>query len=162
AGLTPAADALSSLLGAWTMVVLGVRVLTFGPDPRYAAGFPTDVAHPAGCTRVAPTAPCRSRNPPPVFKGKSVERVQGLVREWIKAQPRATILKDEPGYMHAQVLSLLMGFPDNLGVKVVEKGGGTDKGVEVWVQGELRVGEGDLGVNARRVKALLDHLEKAQ
>lgn len=31
---------------------------------------------------------------------------------------------------------------------------------EVWVQSELRVGQGDLGVNLNRTKALLEYLEK--
>ena len=54
------------------------------------------------------------------------------------------------------MLSFLFGFPDNLAVRIEGTKGGQ---AEVWLQGELRIGEGDLEVNYKRVKALIEHLQ---
>ncbi|KAG5190985.1 hypothetical protein JKP88DRAFT_347444 [Tribonema minus] len=134
--------------------MLLARVVTIRPDARYVH-FPASIAHPSGCTRVAPTKTNVSDLGMPKFKSSPAE-VQEVAREWLALQPRTKIFRDEPGYVHAQALSFLFGFPDNLGIRFEETPGG---GTQVWAQGELRVGEGDLGVNYKRVKALLLYLQ---
>ncbi|CAN0274802.1 unnamed protein product, partial [Hapterophycus canaliculatus] len=63
-----------SFLTFLTVAMLGVRVFTFGADTRYIDSFPTDIAHPEGCTRVAETGGNRGIAVP-TFKA-SVEEVQ--------------------------------------------------------------------------------------
>eukprot|EP00904_Undaria_pinnatifida_P007677 jgi/Undpi1/4039/HiC_scaffold_16.g07406.m1 len=146
---------IGSFLTFLTVAMLGVRAYTVGPDTRYIDAFPTDVAHPLGCTRVAPEGGNQGIDVP-TFKS-SVEDVQAATKDWFDAQPRTRLVTDTPGYIHAKCLSLLFGFPDSVGVKMfANKAGKT----EVWVQSELRVGQGDLGVNLNRTKALLEYLEK--
>ncbi|CAN0472859.1 unnamed protein product, partial [Laminaria digitata] len=82
-------------------------------------------------------------------------RAQAATKDWLESQPRTRLVTDNPGYIHAKCLSLLFGFPDSVNI-FTNKAGKT----EVWVQSELRVGQGDLGVNLNRMKALLGHLEK--
>ncbi|CAM9484238.1 unnamed protein product [Heterosigma akashiwo] len=143
-------EAVGTPLSVWVVALLGVRLATLAPDARYAGAFPKDVAAPIGCTRVAGDFgrwPGGGNLRPAVVPGLSVDQVQQRIKGWILEQPRATILEEKEGYIHAQVLSNLMGFPDNLGVRVFRNAAGR---TEVWAQGELRVGQGDLGVNYAR------------
>ncbi|CAM9464238.1 unnamed protein product, partial [Choristocarpus tenellus] len=83
--------------------------------------------------------------------------LQAAAKDWIVSQPRSSLKTETPGYLYASMLSYVFGFPDSFGVKVFKNTAGK---TEVWVQSELRVGEGDLGVNQKRVGTFLDHLEK--
>lgn len=152
---TPALVTVGSILNSWSTILLLIRLATFFPDNRYTS-FPANIAHPAGCTRVAPTS-SNSGLPVPRYTKSTPDEIQKVVRDWISSQPRTRIITEDKAerYIHAQPLSLLMGFPDNLGVKVVPG----KEGTEVWIQGELRLGQGDLGVNRKRVKTLIRHLE---
>eukprot|EP00752_Nemacystus_decipiens_P012653 g11207.t1 len=136
-----------------TVALLGVRTFTAGPDTRYIESFPTDIAHPRGCTRVAEVGGNKGIAVPK-FKA-SVTEVQDVAKAWLESQPRTKIETDTPGYLHAKSLSFLFGFPDSVGVKVFKNKAGA---TEVWVQSELRIGDGDLNVNYKRMEALLGHL----
>lgn len=151
--IKPVGTFLGGVLTFLTLAMLGVRAFTSAPDARYIDNFPTGIAHPLGCTRVAAEGGNKGIAVP-IFKA-SVEEVQTVAKEWLMSQPRTTIETDIPGYIHAKSLSLLFGFPDSVGVKVFKNGSGK---TEVWVQSELRVGQSDLGVNLRRMEALLGHL----
>eukprot|EP00903_Cladosiphon_okamuranus_P018796 g17291.t1 len=142
-----------SVLTFLTVALLGVRTFTAGPDSRYIESFPTDIAHPQGCTRVAEVGGNKGIAVPK-FKA-SVAEVQDVAKSWLVSQPRTRIETDTPGYLHAKSLSFLFGFPDSVGVKIFKNKAGA---TEVWVQSELRIGESDLNVNYKRMEALLGHL----
>lgn len=144
-------------VNTFTIVLLLVRLATLFPDQRYLTSFPDNVAHSSGCTRIAPTRKNKDYGLQVPKFNASVDEVQRTVRSWILSQPRSKIFFEEPGYLYAQSLSFLFGFPDNVGVKIFK---GSDGKTEVWVQSELRVGEGDLEVNYKRVKALVEHLDQ--
>ncbi|CAM9776899.1 unnamed protein product [Ectocarpus sp. 12 AP-2014] len=148
-----AAGVAGSVLTFLTVTMLGVRTYTAGPDTRYIDSFPTGIAHPEGCTRIAEIGGNKGIAVP-TFKA-SVDEVQGVAKAWLESQPRTTIETDTPGYLHAKSLSLLFGFPDSVGVKIFKNKAGA---TEVWVQSELRVGQSDLDVNYNRMKAFLGHL----
>ncbi|CAM9872241.1 unnamed protein product, partial [Discosporangium mesarthrocarpum] len=84
--------------------------------------------------------------------------VQEAAKDWILSQPRSKLMTETPDYLYATSLSFIFGFPDSFGVKVFKNAAGK---TEVWVQSELRIGEGDLNVNLRRTEAFLEHLNKA-
>ena len=59
---------------------------------------------------------------------------------------------DEPGYLHAECQSALMGFVDDLELHAQPDAGRID------VRSASRLGYGDLGVNRRRVETLRANL----
>lgn len=73
---------------------------------------------------------------------------QTRLRAILAAQPRTTILRDEPGYLHAVVRSALFGFPDD-----VEFFLDPDAGL-IHFRSAARLGQGDFGVNRARIEAL--------
>jgi len=80
------------------------------------------------------------------------------VRAYLNALPRTDILDEgAPGQaLHAVVSSLVFRFKDDVYVLVLSNG--QDRS-HVAVYSQSRVGYWDLGVNKRRVRALLAHLD---
>jgi uncharacterized protein (DUF1499 family) len=68
------------------------------------------------------------------------------IKAIVVALPGSEIVTDEPGYLYAQFTSKLMGFVDDVEFAVI--------GDRVEVRSASRLGESDLGVNAKRVEAI--------
>lgn len=74
------------------------------------------------------------------------------VREVLTALPRTRLIRDEPGYLHAECTSALLGFVDDLELQLR-----ADEGL-IAVRSASRVGYSDMGVNRRRVEDLRQRL----
>ncbi len=70
----------------------------------------------------------------------------GLLAACVGAEPRARIIAQTPGYLHAECRSAVFGFVDDLEFQV-EPGG-----LVVHVRSAARLGHRDLGVNRKRVE----------
>lgn len=104
------------------------------------------------------------------------------VLRWIRSRPRAEVLLVQhappaapadgaaapaaSAFIHARFVSLLWGFADDVFVRLtcVPAGADADSSGETQaalleVQGQLRLGVGDLEVNVARNVALLSHME---
>lgn len=73
--------------------------------------------------------------------------------------PRWTVVKADPaaGRIEAEARTRLWRFVDDVTIRVAAKGGRTT----VSVRSASRVGRGDLGQNARNIRAFLDALRRA-
>ena len=71
----------------------------------------------------------------------------------IAATPRNEIVEQDKGYLHATASSALFGFVDDL-----ELYADPSRGV-LQARSVSRLGDSDLGVNARRLQALADQLK---
>ena len=68
--------------------------------------------------------------------------------EAVRALPRTTVVTEEVGYLHAECVSRLFRFVDDLELELDEVAG------VIQVRSASRVGHSDLGVNRGRVEAL--------
>jgi uncharacterized protein (DUF1499 family) len=66
----------------------------------------------------------------------------------IRATPRTTLVTADPGYMHAEFASALMGFVDDVEF-ALDAGAGV-----IHVRSGARLGLDDLGVNRKRIEAI--------
>lgn len=76
-----------------------------------------------------------------------------------RALPRWTVVKADPaaGLIGAEARTRLWRFVDDVTIRIAAKGGHTT----VSVLSTSRVGRGDLGQNARNIRAFLDALRRA-
>ena len=74
------------------------------------------------------------------------------VKEIIENTPRSVIVELDGDYLHAEVTSKWMKYVDDLEVSFVPESR------KLLVRSESRVGEGDLGVNQKRVDLLKSKL----
>ena len=70
------------------------------------------------------------------------------LRKVIAEMKRARIVKEEPGYLHAEFRSALFGFVDDVEFRMDESGG------RIEVRSASRTGKYDFGVNRRRVEEI--------
>eukprot|EP00889_Picochlorum_renovo_P007243 jgi/Picre1/34273/NNA_001747.t2 len=95
----------------------------------------------------------------------SKDDIGQIAREWVvQSHAFSTILEDtadEDGgtFIHARILSTVFGFADDLFMSIQDAEDGS--GISVRAQGQLRLGVSDIGVNARRNKKFLQHLQQA-
>ena len=68
------------------------------------------------------------------------------VRKAVRAQPRATIVRDEGNYLYAEFRSRLLGYVDDVEFYI-------DGGV-IHVRSASRLGRRDFGVNRKRVETI--------
>lgn len=85
------------------------------------------------------------------------ETARSKVTEWIQDQPFSTILisDEDRGFIHARMLSTFFGFADDLFLQVLPE---NDSACHVKLQGQMRIGKSDLGVNKRRNKRIIRFL----
>jgi uncharacterized protein (DUF1499 family) len=107
-----------------------------------------------GCSRVADSSPHRNFDHIGVRLEASQAIVLDTITRWVAAYPRATVLRSGDGFVHARFVSQLWGFADDVFFSVRCNG---DMAV-VELQGQLRVGQGDMDVNVLRNMQFLDHL----
>ena len=74
------------------------------------------------------------------------------IKEIIENTPRSVIVELDGDYLHAEVTSKWMKYVDDLEVSFVPESR------KLLVRSESRVGEGDLGVNQKRVDLLKSKL----
>ena len=82
----------------------------------------------------------------------SIEQPFKEVKEIIENTPRSVIVELDGDYLHAEVTSKWMKYVDDLEVSFVPESR------KLIVRSESRVGEGDLGVNQKRVDLLKSKL----
>ena len=82
----------------------------------------------------------------------SIEQPFKEVKEIIDNTPRSVIVELDGDYLHAEVTSKWMKYVDDLEVSFVPESR------KLLVRSESRVGEGDLGVNQKRVDLLKSKL----
>ena len=82
----------------------------------------------------------------------SIEKPFKEVKEIIENTPRSVIVELDGDYLHAEVTSKWMKYVDDLEVSFVPEAR------KLLVRSESRVGEGDLGVNQKRVDLLKSKL----
>ena len=82
----------------------------------------------------------------------SIEQPFKEIREIIESTPRSVIVELDGDYLHAEVTSKWMKYVDDLEVSFVPESR------KLLVRSESRVGEGDLGVNQKRVDLLKSKL----
>ena len=82
----------------------------------------------------------------------SIEQPFKEVKEIIENTPRSVIVELDGDYLHAEVTSKWMKYVDDLEVSFVPESR------KLLVRSESRVGDGDLGVNQKRVDLLKSKL----
>ena len=70
------------------------------------------------------------------------------IKQIIENTPRTKIIEKDGDYLHAEVTSRIMKYVDDLEVSYIPE---NDKLV---IRSESRVGEGDFGVNKKRVESI--------
>lgn len=78
-----------------------------------------------------------------------------VLRETVESFPRTEIVTVEDDYIHATFTSLIFRFVDDVELRVDREAG------VVHVRSASRVGQGDLGVNRRRVETIRERLATA-
>ncbi len=78
----------------------------------------------------------------------SRDEIMEKVAEAVDQLPRTAIHRHDDRYIHAESASLIFRFVDDLEVLL------SDDGSELIVRSAARMGQSDMGVNARRVEAL--------
>ena len=93
-------------------------------------------------------SPCPSRAHCAEAKWESTNPQKDLVRlgESIALQPRTLIVQQTQSYIHAEVSSAFFGFVDDLEILAAQRA--------IQARSISRIGDSDLGVNARRIAAL--------
>ena len=82
----------------------------------------------------------------------SIEQPFKEIKEIIENTPRSVIVELDGDYLHAEVTSKWMKYVDDLEVSFVPESR------KLLVRSESRVGEGDLGVNQKRIDLLKSKL----
>lgn len=121
---------------------LGVRMGTLAPCPGTPNCVHTGLRHPEGTE--------------PMFLAGRVmpDEMMPSLRSVVESMPRTTIVEEADFYIRAEARSLIFRFVDDLELYVTP-----DR--ELIVRSASRLGEGDMGVNARRVEELRARLREA-
>eukprot|EP00475_Leptophrys_vorax_P045836 TRINITY_DN9664_c1_g2_i1.p1 TRINITY_DN9664_c1_g2~~TRINITY_DN9664_c1_g2_i1.p1 ORF type:complete len:258 (+),score=53.26 TRINITY_DN9664_c1_g2_i1:563-1336(+) len=150
---------------SWALLIFVlIRVSTLQIDARYG-NFPEKcLVSEKGCVRVVGDGHKSHRNgelKPLHFQHVSANDVAKLIKLWRYQSFARQIIQESSNSeeksitIHAQELTRIMGFPDNLSIKIKCVG----ESVVVFVHSELRLGKGDLGANFARIKALFHFLQ---
>lgn len=121
---------------------LGPRDGTLAPCPGTPNCVHTGMRHPDGTEGMYLTG------------STTGAELMDQLRAVVESMPRTTVVESASGYLRAEAKSLVFRFVDDLEVLVGVDG-------ELIVRSASRLGEGDLGVNARRVENLRERLTEA-
>jgi uncharacterized protein (DUF1499 family) len=80
---------------------------------------------------------------------------------WTIADSRPPVGVRGTGVIEATARTLLMGFRDDIVIRVSPLGAGADAGSRVDLRSASRVGSTDFGANAKRLRGLLEELDDA-
>ncbi len=150
--------ALSVLTALWLALLATVAFKSTDPVVlHFPAACPADKLE--GCSRVADQQAHRNFDHIGVHLEASQAAILELVSAWVQAYPRTAVLYEDraEGFIHARFVSKLWGFADDVFFSARCNG---DMAV-VEVQGQLRVGQGDMEVNVLRNMQFLEHLKGA-
>jgi len=86
------------------------------------------------------------------FQGGALEAI-AAARRSVEAMERATVIRHEGNYLHAEFRSKLMGFVDDVEFTFDDRAG------VLHVRSASRLGRRDFEVNRRRVEALRSRIE---
>lgn len=144
--------------GAVVFLMLLIHVAS--PEYRWA-GFPNEC--PAdkrfGCSRIAESNPHNARHLLPLHLNAALDDVQAQVERWVQAQPQSHVLGDSRrAFVHARILTLFWGFADDM---MISLRCNEEQQTVIEVQGQLRLGKSDFGVNSRRNERFLVELSQA-
>lgn len=86
------------------------------------------------------------------------DRVYAAAQEAISGMARWKIVREDPGAkrIEAEIRTFLLGFTDDVTVWIVQDGAGS----RVMIRSHSRVGRGDLGENARTLRALQREIDR--
>ena len=70
------------------------------------------------------------------------------IKQIIESLPRTEIIEKDGDYLHAEVTSRIMKYVDDLEVSYIPENN------KIVIRSESRVGEGDFGVNKKRVELI--------
>ena len=73
------------------------------------------------------------------------------IKQIIESIPRTQIIEKDGDYLHAEVTSRIMKYVDDLEISYIPE---TNR---IIIRSESRVGEGDFGVNKKRVDLIKDN-----
>ena len=100
-----------------------------------------------------------SKNPrsaiKPLFFSSTLPDAQQSIRELIQTMPRARIIRDEPGYIHAEFSSRFFGFIDDVEFVLDAETQRVD------YRSASRAGYYDFGANRRRLEKVRDRLTRS-
>lgn len=125
---------------------------------------PADLGAQAGHLAPCPASPnCVSSHAEPgphqieplSFDGDS-DAAWRAVQNAVEQLPRTRVVSLEPGYLHAECRSALMGFVDDLELHLRAAEG------TIAVRSASRLGWSDMGVNRQRVDTLRQEFRRAQ
>ena len=74
----------------------------------------------------------------------------------VQNSPRTKIVESDGDYLHAEVTSRIMKYVDDLEISFLPETN------NLIIRSESRVGDGDFGVNRKRVELLIDNLLNKQ
>ena len=74
------------------------------------------------------------------------------IKQIIENTPRTKIVENDSDYLHAEVTSRIMKYVDDLEVSYIPENN------KIVIRSESRVGEGDFGVNKKRVELIKSSL----
>ena len=74
------------------------------------------------------------------------------IKQIIENTPRTQIVENDRDYLHAEVTSRIMKYIDDLEVSYIPENN------RIIIRSESRVGEGDFGVNKKRVDLIKNNL----
>ena len=75
-----------------------------------------------------------------------------VIKQIIENTPRTKIVENDGDYLHAEVTSRIMKYVDDLEVSYIPENN------KIIIRSESRVGEGDFGVNKKRVELIKSYL----
>ena len=76
--------------------------------------------------------------------GKPFEKIKQIIEN----TPRTKVVENDGDYLHAEVTSRIMKYVDDLEVSYIPENN------KIVIRSESRVGEGDFGVNKKRVELI--------
>ena len=83
---------------------------------------------------------------------ESVDTPFEKVKSFVENSPRTIIVESDGDYLHAEVTSRIMKYVDDLEISFLPEKN------NLIIRSESRVGDGDFGVNRKRVDLLINNL----
>ena len=85
------------------------------------------------------------------FEVENIKEPFDSIKQIIENTPRTKIVENDGDYLHAEVTSRIMKYVDDLEVSYIPENN------KIVIRSESRVGEGDFGVNKKRVDLIKDN-----
>tara|TARA_Y100001933_G_scaffold130790_1_gene130313 strand:+ start:691 stop:1080 length:390 start_codon:yes stop_codon:yes gene_type:complete len=90
-----------------------------------------------------------------VIEELNVEKIDSpyeKIKSFVEISPRTKIVESDGDYLHAEVTSRIMKYVDDLEISFLPEKN------NLIIRSESRVGDGDFGVNRKRVDLLINNL----